>query len=249
MTGRTLRWIVIVGAVLLLELLCRIGVINRITMIPPSEMGVAIVEIVRKQDWFWEDVSYTLRNLAVAIVLSAVGGFLIGIAVHALPRLRRCLDPIFSSYYSIPTFILYPLLIVIFGIGPLSLIVMGAIFGIVAMIVATLNAFDRIPPVLIKYAKISHLDPVRTVAFVKLPAAAPHLVTGLKLAVAYSVIGVIAGEFILATAGIGRRLSFAYNNFDNATMYGVLVLILVFAGVLNALLNGFERRLHLRWYR
>jgi len=83
----------------------------------------------------------------------------------------------------------------------------------------------------------------------KLPAASPHLMTGLRLAVAYSVIGVIAGEFILSTEGIGRRVALAYNNFDNQTMYGLLVLILAFAIAVNAVLGSLSRRCHRRWYR
>jgi NitT/TauT family transport system permease protein len=246
---RLIQTLIIGGSVALLEVLCRTGVIDRFTMIPPSDMLLSLIRIARTESWFWPDVLYTLRNLAVAIVIAVAGGFLIGVGVHAVPRLRRCLDPLFSSYYSVPTFVLYPLLIVIFGIGPASLIVMGALFGVVAMIVATLTALDRIPKVMVKTARIMRLDPLRSVLMVRLPAAAPHLFTGLKLAVAYCVIGVIAGEFILATAGIGRRLSFSYNNFDNQTMYGVLLLILVFAAALNTVLNIWEKRLHQRWYR
>ena len=85
------------------------------------------------------------------------------------------------------------------------------------MIVATVTAIDRIPRVLLKVARVSRLGPVRTALLMKLPAASPHLMTGLRLAVAYSVIGVIAGEFILSTEGIGRRVALAYNNFDNQT--------------------------------
>src|SRR5262249_32841495 len=95
------------------------------------------------------------RNLVAAIGLSVLGGFLIGVVVHAIPRLRRVLDPILTSYYAVPTFVLYPLLIVFFGIGPTSLIVLGALFGIVAMIVATVTAIDRIPRVLLKVARVS----------------------------------------------------------------------------------------------
>ena len=58
-----------------------------------------------------------------------------------------------------------------------------------------------------------------------LPAAAPWLFTGAKLAVAYSFIGVIAGEFVLAGAGLGYAIAFAYNSFDNATMYGLMILL------------------------
>ncbi len=237
------------GAVIALEILCRAGIINRLTMIPPSQMVIALGEIAVEKSWFWPDVSYTLINIASAVAISVIGGFLIGLIVHALPRLRRALDPIFTSYYAVPTFILYPLLIVFFGIGPLSLIVMGALFGIVAMIVATVVALDRIPRVLLKVARVARLDPLRTTLLLKLPAAAPHLMTGLRLAVAYSIIGIIAGEFILATAGIGRRVALAYNNFDNATMYALLVLILAFAAGINELLSALEQSLHKRWYR
>src|SRR5262249_53760303 len=96
---------------------------------------------------------------------------------------------------------------------------------------------------------VSRLGPVRTTLLMKLPAASPHLMTGLRLAVAYSVIGIIAGEFILSTEGIGRRVALAYNNFDNQTMYALLVLILAFAVALNAALGAFEQAPHRRWYR
>jgi NitT/TauT family transport system permease protein len=246
---RLLQLALVGGSVAVLELLCRTGVIDRFTMIPPSEMLRALGNVIATAPWFWPDVSYTLGNLAAAAALSVVGGFFIGVCVHAVARLRRVLDPIFTSYYAVPTFVLYPMLIVVFGIGPLSLIVLGALFGIVAMVVATLTAIDRIPRVLIKTARIARLDPIRTALLMKLPAAAPHLMTGVRVAVAYSVIGIIAGEFILSTEGIGRRVALAYNNFDNQTMYALLVLILVFVIVVNALLAACERALHRRWYQ
>ena len=223
--------------------------IDSFTMIPPSQMVVSLVQVAMTKAWFWPDLSFTLINIASAVAISVVGGFLIGLVVHALPRLRRALEPIMTSYYSVPTFVLYPLLIVFCGIGPLSLIVMGALFGIVAMIVATLTALDRIPRVLMKVARVSRLGPVRSTLLMKLPAAAPHLMTGLRLAVAYSIIGIIAGEFILSTSGIGRRVALSYENFDNRTMYALLILILGFAAGSNALLGAFEQALHRRWYR
>lgn len=240
---------IVAAAVLALELLCRSHVIDPFTMIAPSQMVVALVTDATTKPWFWPDVGYTLFNIVSAVAISVIGGFVIGIAVHAMPRLRTMLDPIFTSYYSVPTFVLYPLLIGVFGIGPMSLIVMGALFGIVAMIVATLGAIDRIPRVLLKFARVSRLDPLQTALLLKLPAAAPHLMTGLRLAVTYSIIGIIAGEFILSTEGIGRRVALAYNNFDNPTMYALLLLILGFAAGVGTLLNALEQSLHRRWYR
>lgn len=243
------RLVIVVGLVALLEALCRTGIVPKATMIPPSLMAVALVGLVQKAPWFWTDVGFTFRNFAAAILMSAVGGFAGGLILHAMPRVRRVMDPLFSSYYSVPTFVFYPMLIVIFGIGPMALIVMGAMFGIVAMVVSTMTAMDRIPRAQIKTARVMRLDPVRTALLIKLPAAAPHLLTGFKLAVAYSVIGVIAGEFILATAGAGRRIALAYNDFNNNTMYGMLLLVLTTVMVANGLLHVWEKRLHARWYR
>ena len=81
----------------------------------------------------------------------------------------------------------------------------------------------------------------------RLPAASPYLVTGIKLAVAYSVIGIVAGEFILATAGIGKRIAFGYQDFDNRTMYGMLLLLLIMVMIVNGALSHWEKRLHHRF--
>jgi NitT/TauT family transport system permease protein len=124
---------------------------------------------------------------------------------------------------------------------------MGAMFGIVAMIVNTMIGLDRVPRVIAKTATVMRLGPMRRLLLLRLPAAAPHLVTGIKLAVAYSVIGIVAGEFILATAGIGKRIAFGYQDFDNRTMYGMLLLLLILVMVVNGGLSHWEKRLHRRF--
>ena len=60
-------------------------------------------------------------------------------------------------------------------------------------------------------------------------------------------IGIVAGEFILATAGIGKRIAFAYDNFDNRTMYGMLLLLLIGVMIVNGALSAWEKRLHRRF--
>ena len=79
-----------------------------------------------------------------------------------------------------------------------------------------------------------------------LPSAGPHLLTGTKLAVAYAFIGVIGSEFIMSRGGIGYEISFAYANFDNATMYPLIVLILLASVAINGVLSRWEQRLLVR---
>lgn len=250
-----LRWIssvtlarvaFVASAFIILELLCRLGVIDRITMIPPSEMVSALFDIIHSGRYD-SDIVFTCYNTMAAIGLAISLGFVLGAALHALPRLRRLLDPLLSAYYAIPTFVFYPLLLVVFGVGRTALIVMGAMFGVVAMIVNTALGLDHVPPAVSRAGRILKLDALRQLLLIRLPAAAPHLVSGVKLAVAYSVIGVVAGEFILATSGIGKRVAFAYDNFDNRTMYGLLLLLLMAVTVVNGCLSAWEKRLHRRF--
>ncbi len=236
----------VLGAFAALELLCRLGVITRVTMVPPTEMVASFWDILRSGR-FNRDIFFTLSNVAAAALLSIVIGFLFGAGLHALPRVRRPIEPLLSAYYAVPTFVFYPLLIVVFGVGRTALIVMGAIFGVVAMIVNTALGLDHVPPAITRTSAILQLDALRDMFLVRLPAASPHLVTGVKLAVAYSVIGIVAGEFILATEGIGKRVSFAYDNFDNRTMYGLLLLLLTAVMIVNGALSAWERRLHRRF--
>ena len=238
----------IAGAFAGVELVCRSGIIPRTTMIPPSEMFAAMWQILRSGA-ATSDIAFTLVNTLAATAISVVVGFWLGAALHALPRLRCAFEPLLSAYYAVPVFIFYPLLIVFFGVGRTALIVMGAMFGIVAMIVNTMTGLDRVPSVVARTASVMRLGPLRGLLLVRLPAAAPHLVTGLKLAVAYSVIGIVAGEFILATAGIGKRIAFGYQDFDNRTMYGMLLLLLIAVMAVNIALSHWEKALHHRFGR
>jgi NitT/TauT family transport system permease protein len=239
---------VVAGGFIALEILCRTGMIPRATMIPPTEMLGALWQILFSGQAN-ADISFTLINTVAAIGLSVFFGFWLGAALHALPRLRRLFEPLLSAYYSVPVFIFYPLLIVFFGVGRTALIVMGAMFGVVAMIVNTMTGLDRVPSVIARTASVMRLSPLQSLVLIRLPAASPQLLTGVKLAVAYAVIGIVAGEFILATAGIGKRIAFGYQDFDNKTMYGMLLLLLVLVMLVNGVLSHWEKRLHHRFGR
>jgi NitT/TauT family transport system permease protein len=239
------RAVVVIGFVLLLEGLCRWGVIGRMTMIPPSEMADQLWKLLQSGRYNG-DIVETLSNVAVAFVTAVVGGFVIGSVLHALPRARRAIDPFLATYYAIPFFAFYPLLVVVFGLNAAPIILIGFLFGVVAMIINTMNGLDRIPRVLIKTARVNGLGPLRTAWLIKLPSAAPQLFTGVKLAIAYSFIGVIAAEFIMSTSGLGYSIAYAFNNFDNRTMYALMLFIITLVTIVNAFFHVWERRIMTR---
>jgi NitT/TauT family transport system permease protein len=236
-----LRLAVIAIAVGALELACRAGFIDHRVVIPPSEMAETLVQLlISGQDN--EQIVRSFGLVLAAIVIAVVAGFILGVVIHALPRVRQALDPFFATYYAVPIFIFYPVMIPIFGLSVIPILLMGVLTAIVAMIIATLNGLDRVPRVLTKVARVHRMGRVSTALRLKLPAAAPHLLTGVKLAVSYGFIGVIASEFILAPSGLGRAISDAYADFDNKQMYALMLLLVIVATAANMVLNLFDQR-------
>ncbi|MBX9812892.1 MAG: ABC transporter permease [Burkholderiales bacterium] len=236
------RLAVVAGALAALEAACRSGLISPHTLVPPSVMLATAAKLLQSGE-ITADLLRTLRNVLAAFVTAVAGGFFIGVVLHAAPPLRRVAYPFLASYYAIPVFALYPALIVVFGMGDLPIIVIGFLFAVVAMIINTLDGLDRIPRVLLKTARVMRMGPVATALRIKLPSAAPHLFTGTKLAVAYSFIGVIAAEFILSGAGLGYAISYAYNNFNTARMYALMLLVITLVIAVNLAFYTWEQRL------
>jgi NitT/TauT family transport system permease protein len=236
------RLLLVGGAVLVLEILCRIGVIDHLTMQPPSEMLRDLVVLLASGAMNGAMLK-TFVNVAIAAALAVAAGIAFGVAIHGHRAVRQGLEPLFATYYAIPVYAFYPMFIILFGLGDTPQILIGFMLAVVAVIVNTLNGLDRVSRVLMKTARIYRLGPLATARKITLPSAAPYLLTGVKLAVAYAFIGVIGAEFIMSRTGIGYEISFAYNNFDNKTMYPLILLILVVSILINATLSRWERLL------
>jgi len=237
-----IRTAVIALALGALEALCRAGVIANLTMIPPSAMASGLVALLASGR-FNMDIAVTLRNVAIAIAAAMIAGPLIAVVLNRLPALRRILDPLFATYYAIPVYAFYPLLMVMLGLGDAPQVAVGFLLAVVAVLMSTFNGLDRMPPVLLKVARMHRMSTLAIAWKIRLPFAAPYVFTGFKLAVAYAFVGVVGAEFITSARGIGYQISYAYNNFDNAVMYPLIVLILVIAVAVNMSLYAWEKRL------
>jgi NitT/TauT family transport system permease protein len=237
-----LRLLLVGAAIAALEVLCRVGIIDRFTMPPPSRIVEDLVRLLAAGKLYGA-IAKTLGNSAIAFALAVAAGLVAGVVIHKLRLLREALDPLFATYYAIPVFAFYPLLIILFGLGDIPQIAVAFMMSVIAMIVNTLNGIDRVPSVLLKTARMARMSPLDTALHITLPYAAPHLLTGMKLALAYALIGIIGSEFIMSRGGMGFEIAFAYTNFDNAVMYPLIVLILVVSIAANAFIGLWERRI------
>lgn len=235
-TTTIVRLLIVAAGVGLLEVLCRTGQLPRLVIIPPSEMFMSMIEMLGDRK-ILGSLGFTLAIVALSGLLSVLLGVAIGLVIHATPRLREVVEPVLSAYYAIPNFIFYPLFIVIFGLGAPSLIALAVLFAVGAMIIATIDGMDSIPPIYRRVAKAYQIGYRKELWYIRLPAAAPHLLTGMKLVIVYAFIADIAGEFLLSDRGIGHEIAFAYNNFDNASMYGLILLVIALVLLLNGVLK------------
>ena len=242
MTALPMRVLLLAGLALLLEALCRTGVIDPMAVLPPSEMVGAMVTVLASGD-ATEPMLQTFGTVALAWLFAVALGAGGGALLHAAPRVRRAVDPLLASYYSVPTFVFYPLLVALLGLSMTPLVVLGVLSAAPAMVISTLAGLDGVPRVLRRVAQVQRLGPVRCFLTVVLPAAMPSLFAGLKLALSYALIGVIAGEFILSGSGLGYAISFAYQSFETRTMYGLMLFVLLVAVTANGALYLWEGRL------
>jgi NitT/TauT family transport system permease protein len=237
-----LRIAVILAAIGIVEIFCRVGMIDPFTMQAPSKIAQDLWKII-VTDKYNSAIAKTMSNAATAFVLAVGVGIFTAVVIHRRKLLRESLEPLFATYYAIPVLAFYPLLIIFFGVGDAPKITIAFMLAVIAVIVNVLNGLDRVPRVLLKTARIARMSPLETALHVTLPYASPYVLTGIKFAVAYSLIGIIGSEFIMSSDGMGFEISFAYNNFDNATMYPLIVLILLISITLNLGVSIWEKRL------
>jgi NitT/TauT family transport system permease protein len=189
----------------------------------------------------WSEIGTTLRCVALAALSAIVLGFLAGLALSRLRRIRPFINFAMSVYYAVPLFVFYPVLLVIFGLGEMPIIGIAFLYAAAAMIVGTLDAADRIPPVFGKVSRVMQVGPIDNLLSISLPAAAPHLMAGVRVAVGYAFVGVIASEFVVSSSGLGHSVAMAYEAFQNRDMYGLLLILVVLVLMANRGLSLLQR--------
>jgi NitT/TauT family transport system permease protein len=195
---------------------------------------------------FLPHVTETLAAFAQGFAIAVLLGLAIGVTLGAHRLTGEVAEPILVALYSIPKVTLYPVILLIFGIGMPAKVAFGAIQGIVPVSLFALNAIRNIKPVYTRTARMLRLPPARLVAHVILPAALPEIVTGIRVGFSLTLIGTLLGEMFGAQRGLGFLLLQAMTLHNMKTIMAVTLRLVIAAATVNAVLLGFERRLRER---
>ena len=195
---------------------------------------------------FWPHAVATGIAFAYACVIALVGGLLLGLALGTNRLAGQVGEPILSSLYSIPKITLYPVILLVFGLGVSAKVAFGALHGIFPVALFAIGALRNTSPVLIKTARVLRLAPVETARTVLLPAALPEVITGLRIGFSATLLGTLIGERFASDQGLGFMLIRAMEAHKVLDIIALTLLLFAFAAIANALLLVVERRVHRR---
>lgn len=212
---------------------------------PPGETFRRVGELLKSPS-FWGNVEATAVAFAYACGIALAGGLLIGFALGASRFAGQVGEPMLTTLYSIPKITLYPVILLVFGLGISAKIAFGALHGIFPVALFTIGAFKNTNPALIKTARVLRLSMADAIRTIYLPAALPEIVTGLRIGFSTTLLGTLIGELFASDHGVGFILIRAMEAHQVRDIMALTVLLFSFAAGANSLLLVLERRVHRR---
>ena len=244
------RWLGVVSPVVLLvlwEVAARVGWIDARFFPAPSAIFEKLVALAASGE-LWINLWASLKRLFWGSLLGGIPALAIGILMGLYRPIRTAIDPLISATYPIPKSAILPLVLLIFGLGEMSKIVMvalGVFYPVVINTIAGVLQIDRIYLDVGKNFRASRWQTFRTIA---LPGALPNIMAGIKLGVGLGLILIAISEMVGAKTGIGFMIWDAWQVLSVETMYVGLVVIAVIGFLLTLILNEVESWL-LPWRR
>jgi NitT/TauT family transport system permease protein len=189
------------------------------------------------------DLESTATGFFLALAIAWIGGLALGIWFGMRRLAGDVAEPLLVSFYSIPKVTLYPIVLLVCGLGMPAKVTFGVIHGIVPVVLITMAAIRNIRPVYLRTAcamQLSHRD---TVLHVLLPAVLPQIIGGLRIGFSLTLLGTLIGEMFGGQGGLGYMLIRAINLAKNDTIMAVASLLLIFALIGNWLLGHIAEHL------
>ena len=191
---------------------------------------------------FWPHIAYTLTATLSGYALGSVSAVLVGIMVAESRNFERFVFPYVVAIQAMPKVALAPLILVWFGFGLASKVVLVALICFFPLLVNTISGIRRTDPELIAMARSFSRPGWWIFLHVKLPAAAGSIFAGLEIGIVLALIGAIVGEFIASERGVGYLIGSATVNMNVSVMFAGVFILAVFGVVGSRLVRWVEGR-------
>lgn len=188
----------------------------------------------------------TLTEVLSGLVIGSLLATVIGYGLAKSPSLEKIFSPFLVASQAVPTVAIAPLLVIWFGPGMLSKVIICALTVFFPILVNTIIGIQAVPESLYDLMKSMRASKSQTLRYLELPAALPVLFGGLRIGATLSVIGAVVGEFVGSDRGLGFLINVGRGQFDTALVFVALFMLILMAMLLYSAAYFAEKRA-LRW--
>ena len=236
---RLAQAILYLGILAAWEILPRAGLVPRLFVPPLSE---ALGTLVTDHREYLGSLPATFGEIAVSYLIVCGGGILAGQLVGSSGTAQRMLLPVLRSAYAVPLVVLYPVMMVWFGLGSQSKIAFASIYAFIPTMLTAVAGVGALSPALAETARAFGATRAQQILYVALPASLPSIVAALRLGGALVIVGVIVAQMLGAAEGLGFLITRHRTLLNSPGVYAGIVLVLLITGLHEILLRGLERK-------
>lgn len=239
---RFIPWLVMLLFFLIWELASRGKIISVLFFPPPSQIGSSLVELA-SSGRLAANLVQTLTRLGLGVLFGGSVGALIGLLLGWSPAVRMVAEPFVAATHPIPKIALLPLVLIIFGIGEESKIVLISLAAFFPMLINAMVGVQQIEGIYWDVASNYGAHGFKLLRRVLLPGSMPYLLTGLRLALNAALVVTVAVEQLTARQGLGANIWLAWETLRTEELYATLFVIALIGLLVNWLLSFLTRQL------
>jgi NitT/TauT family transport system permease protein len=232
----------IFAGLVLWEVLARLLLENELLIPPPSSVLHSFWTLLLNGQ-LRKHFAVTLLEFAYGFSAACLLGVLIGYFMGLYKWFDDIMEPWIATLYSIPIITVVPLIIIWFGIGMMSKVIVVFKITAVAIILNTAAGIKTLDPVWLELAKSLRLTGWETTYKIRLPGALPFILAGMRLGVGRALLGVIVAELMAANAGLGYLLRDSSETWDSPKLFVTVALLAVIGLVSFNLIKRLEQRI------
>ena len=242
------RWIrffqllILVSFIGLWELASNLKWIDQLIFSSPSKIWVLFMEKLN-DGTLLPHISTTMFETVLGFIIGTLIGTILAAVLWWSPFLSKVLDPYLVILNAMPKVALGPILIVVMGPGMASIITMGAIISVIISTIVIYTAFKGVDGNYLKVLQTFNASRFQMFKEAVLPASFPTIISTLKVNVGLSWVGVIVGEFLVSSKGLGYLIIYGFQVFNFNLVLMSLVIIAIFATIMYQLVELLEKKL------
>jgi ABC-type nitrate/sulfonate/bicarbonate transport system permease component len=240
------RFASIAALLVLWELAVVLHLVDEAFLPPVHKVAVALWDLA-VEGGIWNDLLLSVFRALVGLILGAIVGVALGLLMATSKRADGFFGPLVAATYSLPKAALVPLFVLWFGVGDFTDILTVFLASLLPMVVNTYHGVKAVPRTLLWSARAFGTPPGRILLHVLMPASAPQILTGVRVALGFSWVLTISAEMIAAKSGIGKVIFQYGENGSYDYMFAGICAIVLVAWAVDMLLVRLTARL-LRWH-